>query len=70
MTTAQPLGIPVVIFGVILLGFAAHFSLLPVDPLFGMPAGPFTDRTAWSLLAGLAAVLGGAFLAVFGKRAG
>jgi hypothetical protein len=70
MTTVQPLGIPLLICGVILLGYAAHFSLLPVDQLFSTPAGRFTDRTLWYLLAGLTAVLGGAFLAVFGKQAG
>jgi drug/metabolite transporter (DMT)-like permease len=68
MKTSQILGISVLVLGAVLLGFAYNASEAPVDQLSNTLTGRYTDRTMWYILAGIVAVAGGGFLAIFGKR--
>jgi drug/metabolite transporter (DMT)-like permease len=68
MKPAQMLGIVVFAVGVVLLGFAYHASNAPLDRLSNTLTGRFTNETMWYLVLGAAAALGGALLALFGKR--
>jgi hypothetical protein len=73
MNSKQILGLAVLIAGVALVGFAWHASSGSFDRLSGTPSadvviGQYGNNTIWYLLLGSAAVVGGALLALFGKR--
>jgi drug/metabolite transporter (DMT)-like permease len=68
MQPIQIVGVVLFIVGVVLLGFGYHASNAPLDQLSNTLTGRFTDRTMWYFVLGAAAALGGALLAVFGKR--
>jgi drug/metabolite transporter (DMT)-like permease len=68
MQPMRILGVVVFAVGVVLLGFGYHASNAPLDQLSNTLTGRFTDRTMWYFVLGIAAALGGALLAVFGKR--
>ena len=68
ITPAQLLGLVVFSLGAVLLGLDYHASNAPLDQLADSLTGRFTDRTTWYFAPGAAAALGGALLAVFGKR--
>jgi drug/metabolite transporter (DMT)-like permease len=68
MKPIQMLGVVVFAVGVVLLGFAYHASNAPLDRLSNTLTGRFTNETMWYLVLGAAAALGGALLALFGKR--
>ena len=68
MKPIQMLGVVVLAVGVILLGFGYHASNAPLDRLSNTLTGRFTNQTMWYFVLGAAAVVGGALLAVFGKR--
>jgi hypothetical protein len=68
MKPMQMLGIVVFAVGAILLGFAYHASNAPLDQLSNTFTGRYTDRTTWYFVLGGAVALGGALLALFGKR--
>lgn len=68
MKPIQMLGVVVFAVGVVLLGFAYHASNAPLDQLSNALTGRFTNQTMWYFIFGAAAALGGALLALFGKR--
>ncbi len=68
MRPVQMLGIVIFVVGLILLGFAYHASNAPLDQLSNTLTGRFTNQTMWYFILGAAAALGGALLALFGKR--
>ena len=68
MKPLQMVGVVVLVVGAILLGFGYHASNAPVDQLSSTLTGRFTDRTMWYFVLGAAALVGGALLALFGKR--
>ena len=68
MRPVQMLGIVIFVVGLILLGFAYHASNAPLDQLSNTLTGRFTNQTVWYFILGAAAALGGALLALFGKR--
>ncbi len=68
MQPMRILGVVVFAVGVVLLGFGYHASNAPLDQLSNTLTGRFTDRTMWYFVFGIAAALGGALLALFGKR--
>lgn len=68
MNPMQILGAAVFAVGIVLLGFGFHASNAPLDQLSNAMTGRFADRTMWYFVLGAAAALGGALLAIFGKR--
>jgi drug/metabolite transporter (DMT)-like permease len=68
MSASQILGIVFAVIGAILVGFAYHASNAPLDQLSNTLTGRFTDRTMWYFVVGVGAALGGALIALFGKR--
>ncbi len=60
-------GIVLLVIGVILLYFGWQASQSPGDQLTEALTGRFTDETMWYLIAGVAALAAGAFLAFFRK---
>ena len=69
MMAPRLFGIVGIAIGAILLGFAYHASIAPLDRLSNALTGRFTDQTMWYLVLGAAAAVGGALLLAFGKRA-
>jgi drug/metabolite transporter (DMT)-like permease len=68
MSASQILGIVFAVIGAILVGFAYHASNAPLDQLSNTLTGRFTDRTMLYFVVGVGAALGGALIALFGKR--
>jgi hypothetical protein len=68
MNTGRTLGIAVLVLGVVLLGFAYHFSEAPIDQISNALTGRYTDSTMWYIIAGIGAVFVGGFLTAFGRR--
>jgi hypothetical protein len=68
MKPIQMLGVVALAVGAILLALAYHASNAPLDQLSNTLTGRFTDQTMWYFVVGAAAALGGALLALFGKR--
>jgi len=69
MNLSQILGFTVIAVGVILLVFAYRASNTPVEQLSDALTGRFTDRTMWYFIVGGAALVGGAAMILFGRRA-
>jgi len=67
MNFGRSVGIAALIVGVVLLGFAYHFSQAPLDQLSNTMTGRYTDNTMWYVIAGVVAVVSGGVLTVFGK---
>jgi hypothetical protein len=68
MKPMQMLGAVAFAVGVVLLGFGYHASNAPLDQLSNTLTGRFTNQTMWYFVLGTAAALGGALLALFGRR--
>jgi drug/metabolite transporter (DMT)-like permease len=68
MNAGRTLGVAVLTLGVVLLGFAYHFSEAPIDQISNALTGRYTDSTMWYIIAGIAAVVAGGFLTVSAKR--
>ena len=68
MKPFQIAGAVVLVVGVVLLGFAWHASQAPLDQLSNALTGRFTNETMWYCMAGLAAVVGGGWFALSGRR--
>ena len=52
----------------VLLGFAYHATNAPVEKLSDAVSGSYSGQTTWFFAVGLAAVVVGGLLAVFGSR--
>lgn len=68
MKPSRIAGAMVLAVGVVLLGFAWHASQAPLDQLSNALTGRFTNETMWYCLVGVAAVVGGGWLALTGQR--
>jgi drug/metabolite transporter (DMT)-like permease len=68
MKPIQILGAVVFAVGAVVLGFAYHASNAPLDQLSNTLTGRYTNQTMWYFVLGAAAAVGGALLALFGKR--
>lgn len=67
MSTTKIVGIVLLVVGAVLLFFGYQASQAVGDQLTEVFTGRFTDETMWYLIAGVAAVIAGVFLAVFKK---
>jgi hypothetical protein len=68
MKPFQIAGAMVLVVGVVLLGFAWHASQAPLDQLSNALTGRFTNETMGYCIVGVAAVVGGGWLALAGRR--
>lgn len=68
MDIGRAIGIAVLVLGVVVLGFAYHFSEATMDQLSNTLTGRYSDTTMAYFIAGIAAVFGGCVLVLFGKR--
>ena len=68
MNMSRVIGLVVLAIGVVLLGFAFHSTNAPMEELSNTLTGRYSDRTMWYFAVGIAAVVGGGSLAVFGRR--
>jgi drug/metabolite transporter (DMT)-like permease len=62
------IGIVVLVVGLVLLGFAYQSTQAPMEQLSETITGRYTNETVWYFLVGIAAVVGGGLLAMFGGR--
>ena len=68
MNMSRIIGLVVLAIGVVLLGFAFHSTNAPMEELSNTLTGRYSNRTMWYFAVGIAAVVGGGLLAVFGRR--
>lgn len=68
MKTNQIIGVAVFAVGAVLLGFAYHSTNAPLEQLSEKITGRYSSETMWYFATGIAAVVGGGLLAVFGSR--
>jgi hypothetical protein len=68
MTRGRIVGAVVFAVGAVLLGFAYHSSNAPLEQLSNTLTGRYSDHTMWYLAVGVAAVVGGGLLVMFGAR--
>ena len=69
MNAKQVLGAAMLVVGAVLLVFAYRASTTPVEQISEALTGRYTDNTMWYLIAGVAAVVVGALLAITARRA-
>ena len=68
MDIGRSLGIAVLVLGIVVLGFYYHVLEAPMVQLSNTLTGRYSDTTMAYFIAGIAAVSGGCFLVLFGKR--
>ncbi len=68
MNGPRILGLVVLIVGIVLLGMAYNAAQSPGEQLFEGVMGRFTEQTMWLIILGVAGVVGGGALLVFGKK--
>ncbi len=70
MPLGRILGLIILAVGVALLVIGHNATQSPVEQLSESFLGRYTHETQWYLIGGIAAVVGGAALALFGARRG
>ena len=68
MSGWQILGIVLLAVGILLLVLGYNATQSPAEEVTETLTGRFTDRTTWMLIGGVAGIVGGLALTVFGKR--
>lgn len=68
MSPVRIIGIVLVAIGAVLLVFAFTAADSPVEEVTRTLTGRFTEQTRWHFILGIAAIVGGALLAIFGRR--
>lgn len=68
MNAAQILGAVALGVGILLLFFGLQATEAPVDQVTSAVTGRYTQTTMWYLGGGIAAVIGGGLLILFGRR--
>ena len=68
MKMTRIIGIVVFAIGAVLLGFAYHATNAPLEKLSDTMTGRYSNETMWYFGVGIAALVGGGLLAVFGSR--
>ena len=61
-------GVALFAVGAVLLVFAYRSSNAPLEQISETMTGRYSNQTMWYLVVGVAAVIGGALLALFGNR--
>ena len=68
MRMTQIAGVAIFAVGAVLLVFAYRSTNAPLEQISETITGRYSNQTMWYLVVGIAAVIGGALLAVFGNR--
>lgn len=68
MDMKRVIGVVVLAIGAVLLGFAYHATNAPMEKISDAMTGRYSSETMWYLAVGIAAVVGGGLLALFGSR--
>jgi drug/metabolite transporter (DMT)-like permease len=68
MDMKRVIGVVVLAIGAVLLGFAYHATNAPMEKISDAMTGRYSNETMWYFAAGIAAVVGGGLLALFGSR--
>ena len=68
MKMTRIIGIVVFAIGAVLLGFAFHATNAPLEKLSDTMTGRYSNETMWYFGLGIAALVAGGLLAVFGSR--
>jgi hypothetical protein len=68
MAIGPPLGIAILVLGLVLLGLGYQASQAPLEQISNTLTGRFTDRTTWYIIGGIVAAASGAFMTIFGRR--
>jgi hypothetical protein len=68
MSPIRILGIVLVAIGGVLLVFAFGAADSPVEEVSRTLTGRFTEETRWHFILGIAAIVGGVLLAIFGRQ--
>ena len=61
-------GVAIFAVGAVLLVFAYRSTNAPLEQISETITGRYSSQTMWYVVVGIAAVIGGALLAVFGNR--
>lgn len=70
MNSVQIVGIVLAAVGGVLLIFGFNASESVTEEASEMLTGQFTEQTRWYFILGAAGIVGGALLAIFGRRRG
>lgn len=70
MSVSRIIGVVLVAVGVVLLIFAVTATDSPAEQLSQAFTGTYTEETMWYFILGIAAVVGGGLLALFGRGRG
>ena len=68
MNSMRIVGLVIVAVGIVLLLFGLNAADSPVDQVSEAVTGRYTDTTMWYVIGGIAAIVGGGLLALFGPR--
>jgi uncharacterized membrane protein len=68
MCNSRIIGLVILAIGVVLLIIGINASHSVSERIFEGFTGKFTDQTTWYLIGGIAAIVGGAALCLFGRR--
>jgi drug/metabolite transporter (DMT)-like permease len=68
MSSSRMLGLVLVAVGVVLLIFGYNASDAPVEQVRETLTGRYSDQVMWYFVAGIAALVGGALLTLFGRK--
>jgi ABC-type Fe3+ transport system permease subunit len=68
MDMKRIIGFVVLAIGAVLLGLAYHATNAPMERMSDAVTGRYSNETMWYFGVGIAAVVGGGLLALFGSR--
>jgi len=68
MSMGRILGVVILVIGIALLVTGYNASESAVDQISETLVGRYTDETIWYLIGGIAGVVGGVLLMLFGRR--
>jgi choline-glycine betaine transporter len=68
MKPSQILGAVILVVGIVLLIFAMQASDAPMEKVTEAVTGRYTERTMWYWILGVAGIVGGGLLLLFGRK--
>jgi len=68
MSAIQLVGVVVLVLGVVVLGLGINAANSLTEQVVEGLTGRFTERTTWYILAGIAMIVAGLALALFGRQ--